>query len=54
MLKFTDTAVVEATRRLDLVFGVDQLGLQLEEVLAGLQLRVRLGDREDRLQGLCI
>src|SRR5690606_37080937 len=42
-------AVVEATRRLDLVFGVDELALQLQEVLVRLQLRVGLGHREDRL-----
>ena len=47
-VELAHAAVVEAARGLDLVFGVDQLGLQLQEVLVGLQLRVRLGDREDR------
>src|SRR6185312_4719556 len=44
------SAVIEAARRLDLVLGVDQVGLEPEEVLARLQLRVRLGDGEDALQ----
>ena len=51
-VQLAHAAVVEPARRLDLVFGVDELGLQLQEVLARLQLGVRLGDGEDRLQRL--
>ena len=51
-VELAHAAVVEPARGLDLVFGVDELDLQLQEVLARLQLRVGLGDREDRLQRL--
>ena len=47
-----DVAVVDAPRGGDLVLGVRQLGLQLLEVLAGAQLRVGLGDREQPAQRL--
>src|SRR3954454_18797211 len=43
-------AVVEPARRLDLVLGVDEVGLEPQEVLARLQLRVGLRHREDALQ----
>ncbi len=49
-VQLAHAAVVEPARGLDLVLGVDQLALQLQVVLAGLELRVRLGDREDALQ----
>src|SRR3546814_3132758 len=51
-VQLAHTTVVEAARGLDLVLGVDDRLLKLEEVLARLQLRIRLRNGEDRLQGL--
>ena len=42
--------VVEAPRGLDLVLGVGELVLELEEVLVGLQIRVGLRDGEQLAQ----
>ena len=42
--------VVEAPRGLDLVLRVGELVLELEEVLAGLQVGVVLGNREQLAQ----
>ena len=51
-VQLPDAAVVEPARCLDLVLGVDDRLLELEEVLAGLKLGVGLRHREDRLQRL--
>src|SRR5690606_37046565 len=51
-VQLAHATVVEPARRLDLVLGVDQFTLQLQVVLARLELRVRLGHGEDTLQGL--
>src|SRR6187431_2480877 len=51
-VQLPNAAVVEAAGGLDLVFGVDDRLLQLEEVLARLQLRIGLRDSEQRLQRL--
>src|SRR5690348_11016768 len=42
--------VVEAAGGLDLILGVAQLVLEVQEVLVGLQVRIRFGNREERLQ----
>ena len=42
--------VVESARGLDPVLGVDQFLLQRPEVAAGLEVRVTLGDRQQRAQ----
>src|SRR5262245_31928989 len=44
--------VVDLARDRDLVLGVPQLVLQVEEVLVRLELRVRLGDREQPAERL--
>ena len=51
-VELAHAAVVKPARRLDLVFGVDDGLLQLQEVLARLKLGICLGDREQRLQRL--
>jgi hypothetical protein len=49
-VEVTDDTVVEAAGSLDLVFGVSQLGLEIQEVLASLQVRVGLSDGKIALQ----
>src|SRR3546814_6361554 len=46
-VQLAHTTVVEAARGLDLVLGVDDRLLKLEEVLARLQLRIRLRNRSE-------
>src|SRR5665213_3277609 len=46
-VQLAHATVVEPARGLDLVFRVDEVGLQSQEVLARLQLRVRLRHGED-------
>src|SRR6478752_7040785 len=49
-VELAHAAVVEPAGRLDLVLGVDQVGLEAQEVLARLQLGVGLRHGEDALQ----
>jgi len=46
-----DVAVEEPPGRLDAVLGIDQLGLELEEMLVRLELRVILHDGQKPLEG---
>ena len=50
-VELAHTAVVETTAGLNLVFSVNKFALELKVVLAGLQLRVRLSDSKDALEG---
>ena len=47
-----DGVVVDLARHRDLVLGLGELGLQVEEVLVGLQVGVGLGDREQPAERL--
>ncbi len=49
-IELAHSTVVEATGSLHFVFRVDKLTLELQEVLAGLQLRIRFGYGKDAFQ----
>ena len=50
MCEVAHVAVVKAARGLDFVFGVGELALQLQKVLVGFEVGVRLGDGKKRFE----
>src|SRR3977135_1238759 len=49
-IKITNTAIIETTRCLDFVFGIDKLLLQLHKVLVCLKIRVSFSNCKEALQ----